>query len=81
LPGHSGARRRRPGHKVFGPTGIGVLYGKLAWLESMPPYQGGGDTISSVTFERTCCNAVPHKFELGRRTLPAPSGWQRRSST
>ena len=53
------------GHKVFGPTGIGVLYGRLPLLESMPPYQGGGDMISSVTFERTCYNAVPHKFEAG----------------
>ena len=53
------------GHKVFGPTGIGVLYGKLALLESMPPYQGGGDMISSVTFERTCYNAVPYRFEAG----------------
>ena len=53
------------GHKVFGPTGIGVLYGKLPLLESMPPYQGGGDMISSVTFERTCYNAAPHKFEAG----------------
>jgi cysteine desulfurase/selenocysteine lyase len=53
------------GHKVFGPTGIGVLYGRLPLLEAMPPYQGGGDMISSVTFERTCYNAVPHKFEAG----------------
>jgi cysteine desulfurase / selenocysteine lyase len=53
------------GHKVFGPTGIGVLYGKLPLLESMPPYQGGGDMISSVTFERTCYNAVPYRFEAG----------------
>lgn len=53
------------GHKVYGPTGIGVLYGKLEWLEQMPPYQGGGDMISSVTFERTIYNEVPHKFEAG----------------
>jgi len=53
------------GHKVFGPTGIGVLFGRLPLLEAMPPYQGGGDMISSVTFERTCYNAVPHKFEAG----------------
>ena len=53
------------GHKVYGPTGIGVLYGKRELLESMPPYQGGGDMISSVTFEKTLYNRVPHKFEAG----------------
>ncbi len=53
------------GHKVFGPTGIGVLYGKANLLESMPPYQGGGDMISSVTFEKTTYNALPYKFEAG----------------
>ena len=53
------------GHKVYGPTGIGVLYGKAALLESMPPYQGGGDMISSVTFEKTLYNRVPYKFEAG----------------
>ena len=53
------------GHKVYGPTGIGVLYGKAALLESMPPYQGGGDMISSVTFEKTLYNELPHKFEAG----------------
>jgi cysteine desulfurase / selenocysteine lyase len=53
------------GHKVYGPTGIGVLYGKAALLEEMPPYQGGGDMISSVTFEKTIYNKVPHKFEAG----------------
>lgn len=53
------------GHKVYGPTGIGVLYGKFALLEAMPPYQGGGDMISSVTFEKTLYNKVPHKFEAG----------------
>jgi cysteine desulfurase/selenocysteine lyase len=53
------------GHKIFGPTGIGVLYGKASLLEAMPPYQGGGDMISSVTFERTLYNAVPYKFEAG----------------
>lgn len=52
-------------HKVFGPTGIGVLYGKEAILDSMPPYQGGGDMISKVTFERTTYNELPHKFEAG----------------
>ncbi|HWW82201.1 MAG TPA: cysteine desulfurase, partial [Vicinamibacterales bacterium] len=53
------------GHKIFGPTGIGVLYGKRELLESMPPYQGGGDMISSVTFDRTLYNVVPYKFEAG----------------
>ncbi len=53
------------GHKLYGPTGIGVLYGRLKLLESMPPYQGGGDMISSVTFEKTTYNDVPHKFEAG----------------
>jgi cysteine desulfurase/selenocysteine lyase len=53
------------GHKVFGPTGIGVLYGKEALLNSMPPYQGGGDMIERVTYERTTYNALPYKFEAG----------------
>jgi cysteine desulfurase/selenocysteine lyase len=53
------------GHKVYGPTGIGVLYGKRALLEAMPPYQGGGDMISSVTFEKTTYNVLPYKFEAG----------------
>jgi cysteine desulfurase/selenocysteine lyase len=53
------------GHKVYGPTGIGVLYGKTSILESMPPYQGGGDMISSVTFEKTSYNKLPYKFEAG----------------
>ena len=53
------------GHKVFGPTGIGVLYGRRALLEAMPPYQGGGDMIRTVSFERTTWNDLPHKFEAG----------------
>jgi cysteine desulfurase/selenocysteine lyase len=53
------------GHKLFGPTGIGVLYGKASLLEQMPPYQGGGDMISSVTFEKTVYNVLPYKFEAG----------------
>ncbi len=53
------------GHKLYGPTGIGVLYGKAQLLEAMPPYQGGGDMISSVTFEKTTYNVLPHKFEAG----------------
>jgi cysteine desulfurase/selenocysteine lyase len=53
------------GHKVFGPTGIGILYGKEEILEKMPPYQGGGDMIAKVTFERTTYNTLPLKFEAG----------------
>ncbi len=53
------------GHKMFGPTGIGVLYGKAELLESMPPYQGGGEMIREVTFEKTIYNDIPHKFEAG----------------
>ena len=53
------------GHKLYGPTGIGVLYGKVNHLEAMPPYQGGGDMISKVTFEHTTYNELPHKFEAG----------------
>lgn len=53
------------GHKMFGPTGIGVLYGKERLLEQMPPYQGGGDMISHVTFAKTTYNSLPYKFEAG----------------
>jgi cysteine desulfurase / selenocysteine lyase len=53
------------GHKVYGPTGIGALYGKAALLNVMPPYQGGGDMISSVTFAKTTYNKLPYKFEAG----------------
>ena len=53
------------GHKTYGPTGIGVLYGKTALLESMPPFQGGGDMIKSVSFEKTVYNDLPYKFEAG----------------
>lgn len=53
------------GHKVYGPTGIGVLYGKRRWLDAMPPYQGGGEMIRTVTFERTTYNDLPYKFEAG----------------
>lgn len=53
------------GHKLYGPTGIGVLYGKQELLESMPPYQGGGEMINSVTFEKSTWNVVPYKFEAG----------------
>lgn len=53
------------GHKVYGPTGVGVLYGKEEWLEKMPPYQGGGEMIQHVSFERTTFNELPFKFEAG----------------
>jgi cysteine desulfurase / selenocysteine lyase len=53
------------GHKVYGPTGIGVLYGKMAHLQAMPPYQFGGDMIETVTFEHTTFNQPPQKFEAG----------------
>lgn len=53
------------GHKIYGPTGIGVLYGKEDWLDRLPPYQGGGEMIRSVTFEKTVFNELPYKFEAG----------------
>ena len=53
------------GHKVYGPTGIGVLYGKEKWLEKLPPYQGGGEMIKNVSFEKTTFNGLPFKFEAG----------------
>jgi cysteine desulfurase/selenocysteine lyase len=62
------------GHKMFGPTGIGVLYGKRALLESMPPYQGGGDMISSVTFAKSDYNIVPYKFEAGTPNITGAVG-------
>ncbi len=63
------------GHKMYGPTGTGVLYGRLALLEAMPPYQGGGDMIASVTFEKTEYNAVPHKFEAGTPNIAGVIGF------
>lgn len=53
------------GHKVYGPTGVGVLYGKEEWLEKLPPYQGGGEMIKNVSFEKTTYNELPYKFEAG----------------
>jgi len=62
------------GHKVYGPTGIGVLYGKEEILAEMAPYQGGGDMISSVTFEKTTYNVVPYKFEAGTPDIAGAIG-------
>jgi len=59
------------GHKMYGPTGIGVLYGRRELLEEMPPYQGGGDMILSVSFEKAVYNHAPYKFEAARRTSSA----------
>ena len=61
-------------HKAYGPTGAGVLYGKKALLEAMPPYQGGGDMITSVRFEKTVYNKVPHKFEAGTPNIAGVVG-------
>jgi len=62
------------GHKMLAPTGIGVLYGKAALLEAMPPYQGGGDMIKSVSFEKTVYNDIPHKFEAGTPNIAGTVG-------
>ncbi|MCI0524953.1 MAG: cysteine desulfurase [Acidobacteria bacterium] len=62
------------GHKMCGPTGIGVLYGKSHWLEAMPPVMGGGDMISSVTFEKTTYNTLPYKFEAGTPNIEGAIG-------
>jgi len=62
------------GHKIFGPTGIGVLYGKAKLLNAMPPYQGGGDMIRTVTFEKTTYNDVPYKFEAGTPNIAGGIG-------
>ncbi len=61
-------------HKLYGPSGVGVLYGKAGLLESMPPYQGGGEMISSVTFEKTIYNKIPHKFEGGTPNIAGVIG-------
>ena len=53
------------GHKIYGPTGVGVLYGKEEWLDKLPPYQGGGEMIQTVSFEKTTFNELPYKFEAG----------------
>jgi cysteine desulfurase/selenocysteine lyase len=62
------------GHKLFGPTGIGVLYGKTAFLERMPPFQGGGDMIKAVSFEKTIYNDLPYKFEAGTPDIAGAIG-------
>src|SRR5213080_4632120 len=62
------------GHKVCGPTGIGILYGKAELLERMQPFKGGGDMILSVTFEKTVYNSIPHKFEAGTPPIAAAIG-------
>jgi cysteine desulfurase/selenocysteine lyase len=62
------------GHKIYGPTGIGVLYGKEKWLTELPPYQGGGDMVETVTFEKTTYNELPFKFEAGTMNFPGAIG-------
>jgi cysteine desulfurase/selenocysteine lyase len=62
------------GHKIYGPNGIGVLYGKEKWLAEMPPFQGGGDMVDKVTFEKTTYNELPFKFEAGTMNYPAAVG-------
>ncbi|MFT6335897.1 MAG: cysteine desulfurase/selenocysteine lyase [Halioglobus sp.] len=62
------------GHKVYGPTGIGVLYGKRKWLDAMPPYQGGGEMIKTVSFEKTTYNELPFKFEAGTPDISGAIG-------
>lgn len=62
------------GHKMYGPTGVGILYGKAKLLEAMPPYQGGGDMISSVTFDKTTYNILPYKFEAGTPNIAGAIG-------
>ena len=62
------------GHKIYGPTGIGCLYGKEKWLSELPPFQGGGDMVDKVTFEKTTYNELPFKFEAGTMNYPGAIG-------
>jgi cysteine desulfurase / selenocysteine lyase len=62
------------GHKIYGPNGIGILYGKEKWLEDLPPFQGGGDMVDKVTFEKTTYNELPFKFEAGTMNYPGAIG-------
>jgi cysteine desulfurase/selenocysteine lyase len=62
------------GHKIYGPAGIGILYGKEKWLSELPPYQGGGDMVEKVTFEKTTYNELPFKFEAGTMNYPGAIG-------
>ena len=64
------------GHKMFGPTGVGLLYGKRKWLEKMPPYRGGGEMIRSVSFEKTTYNDIPYKFEAGTPNIADVVAWK-----
>ncbi|NCZ94174.1 MAG: aminotransferase class V-fold PLP-dependent enzyme [Flavobacteriia bacterium] len=62
-------------HKMYGPTGVGLLYGKTAWLETLPPYQGGGEMISEVAMEQSSYAGLPHKFEAGTPNIAGVIGW------
>jgi cysteine desulfurase/selenocysteine lyase len=62
------------GHKIYGPTGIGILYGKEEWLNKLPPYQGGGEMIKTVTFAKTTYNDLPYKFEAGTPDMAGAVG-------
>lgn len=65
------------GHKIYGPTGIGVLYGKEEWLDKLPPYQGGGEMIATVSFEKTTFNELPFKFERELRIILVARRWRK----
>ncbi|MBN1108999.1 MAG: aminotransferase class V-fold PLP-dependent enzyme, partial [Bacteroidales bacterium] len=62
------------GHKIYGPAGTGVLYGKNKWLSELPPYQGGGDMVANVTFDKTTYNELPFRFEAGTTNFPGAIG-------
>ena len=63
-------------HKMYGPTGVGLLYGKRAWLDRLPPYQGGGEMIRDVSFEKTTYNSIPYKFEAGTPNIADVVAWK-----